>query len=147
MSNSVAIVLSKLGFNQEVRYSRANNAFLTNGYTSNAGNTYFNAIRFSESLVIKEDIGQGYARTFLNGLKIYTNEGTLVAEARYNCNFYSLDTVISESCRLLVNKMLEVAQRQNVYLNEGELRQNVTREINQAARENQLNRIQNRVAA
>ena len=49
--------------------------YLTLGYTSAAGNTYFKAIRLSNRLVVYYDIGQGYARTFLNGITLFCWNG------------------------------------------------------------------------
>ena len=53
-----------------VTYNAQNNIYLTNGYTSAAGNTYFQGIRLSDRIIVKYDIGQGYAHTFLNGVQV-----------------------------------------------------------------------------
>ncbi len=126
------IVLSDLGFSKSLTFSSSSNAYLSTGYTSNAGNTYFNAFRLSQNLVIKEDVGQGYARTFLNGIKVFTKEGVLIAEERYNCCFYSLETVKAKSTRLLVKEMLAAAKRKGVYLQEGNLHKQVENEVRQS---------------
>lgn len=47
------------------------NIFLTRGYTSRAGNTYYQVIQASERLIVCYDIGEGYKHTFLNGIKIF----------------------------------------------------------------------------
>ena len=56
-------------------YNPEKNVYLTLGYTSAAGNTYFNAVRFSDRLAVYYDIGEGYAYTFLNGITIFAWDG------------------------------------------------------------------------
>ncbi len=56
---------------EQVTYNAAKNVFLSQGYTSAAGNTYYKAIRLSNRLMVYYDLGQGYARTFLNGIKLF----------------------------------------------------------------------------
>ena len=53
---------------EQVTYNAAKNVFLSQGYTSAAGNMYYKAIRLSNRLVVYYDLGQGYAYTFLNGI-------------------------------------------------------------------------------
>lgn len=74
-----------------VTYNKANNIFLTDGYTSAAGNVYFQGIRLSDRIVIKENIGQGYAYTFLNGIQIFGFNGKdlqLLCSSDYHCLIY-----------------------------------------------------------
>lgn len=56
-------------------YNAEKNLYLTLGYTSNAGNTYFQAVRCTERLAVYFEIGQGYAHTFLNGIKLFCWDG------------------------------------------------------------------------
>ena len=56
-------------------YNAARNVFLSMGYTSAAGNTYYKAIRVSNRLAVYYDLGQGYAHTFLNGIKLFCWDG------------------------------------------------------------------------
>lgn len=58
-----------------VTYNPEKNVYLTLGYTSAAGNTYFKAVRFSNRLAVHYDIGQGYAHTFLNGITLFAWDG------------------------------------------------------------------------
>ena len=60
---------------EQVTYNAAKNVFLSQGYTSAAGNMYYKAIRLSNRLVVYYDLGQGYAYTFLNGIKLYCFDG------------------------------------------------------------------------
>lgn len=56
-------------------YNPEKNVYLTLGYTSPAGNTYFKAVRFSDRLAVHYDIGEGYAYTFLNGITLFAWDG------------------------------------------------------------------------
>ncbi len=59
-----------------VTYNPEKNVYLTLGYTSAAGNTYFKAVRFSDRLAVHYDIGEGYAYTFLNGITLFAWDGS-----------------------------------------------------------------------
>lgn len=56
-------------------YNPMKNVYLTLGYTSAAGNTYYQAIRFSKRLAVYYHLGQGYAHTFLNGISLFCWDG------------------------------------------------------------------------
>ena len=60
---------------EQVTYNAAKNVFLSQGYTSAAGNMYYKAIRLSNRLVVYYDLGQGYIHTFLNGIKLFAWDG------------------------------------------------------------------------
>ena len=60
---------------ESITYNAAKNIFLTQGYTSAAGNTYYKAIRISDRLAVYYDLGQGYKYTFLNGMKLFCWDG------------------------------------------------------------------------
>ena len=60
---------------ESTTYNAAKNIFLTQGYTSVAGNMYYKAIRISDRLVVYYDLGQGYKYTFLNGIKLFCWDG------------------------------------------------------------------------
>ncbi|MBR2203374.1 MAG: hypothetical protein IJ914_04120 [Prevotella sp.] len=60
---------------EQVTYNAARNVFLSQGYTSAAGNMYYKAIRLSNRLVVYYDLGQGYIHTFLNGIKLFAWDG------------------------------------------------------------------------
>ena len=57
-------------------YKAQKNIFITNGFTSAAGNTYYQGIRVSDRIAIKYNIGQGYYHTFLNGIEVFGYDGT-----------------------------------------------------------------------
>ena len=56
-------------------YNPEKNVYLTLGYTSAAGNTYYRAIRLSKRLAVYYHIGEGYAHTFLNGITLFCWDG------------------------------------------------------------------------
>ncbi|MBD5387536.1 hypothetical protein HDR70_06600 [bacterium] len=58
-----------------VIYIPEKNVYVTPGYTSASGNTYYKALRYSDYLAVHYDIGEGYARTFLNGITLYCWDG------------------------------------------------------------------------
>jgi hypothetical protein len=86
--------------NAELTYNAAKNILLTQGYTSQAGNIYFQGVRYSDRIVITQQIGKGYYHLFLNGLKIYVYNGVemrLIGERSYNTCYYSEDYIRKES--------------------------------------------------
>ncbi len=74
LQNIVAKNLPALS-GESVTYNAAKNIFLTQGYTSAAGNMYYKAIRISDRLAVYYDLGQGYKYTFLNGIKLFCWDG------------------------------------------------------------------------
>ena len=89
------------------------NAFVGNVFTSSAGNHYFNLLRFAKGILIKEDVGQGYKYTFLNGLKIYSvKEKTLIADASFHNVVYNTNSVKNVARQMLLEKLSEAAEQQ-----------------------------------
>lgn len=60
---------------ESITYNAAKNVFLSQGYTSAAGNMYYKAVRLSNRLMVYYDLGQGYKYTFLNGIKLFCWDG------------------------------------------------------------------------
>ena len=78
---------------EQVTYNAAKNVFLSQGYTSAAGNMYYKAIRLSNRLMVYYDLGQGYLHTFLNGIKLYCFDGqraTLIAQKYWGGSDYRI---------------------------------------------------------
>ena len=76
----------------QVTYSQRSNIVLSSGYTSAAGNTYFQGIRLSDRIIINYDFGQGWKYLFLNGIRIYGYDGRnkqLISSKSYNCTVFS----------------------------------------------------------
>lgn len=78
MSTSLALVAAKAFpalSGGSLTYNPEKNVYLTLGYTSAAGNTYYRAIRLSNRLAVYYHIGEGYAHTFLNGITLFCWDG------------------------------------------------------------------------
>lgn len=78
MNSTLSLVASKALpalSGSSLTYNAEKNVYLTLGYTSAAGNTYFKAVRLSNRLAVYYDIGQGYAHTFLNGITLFCWDG------------------------------------------------------------------------
>lgn len=127
-----------------VNYSGNANAFLSNGYVSTANNVYFNAFRFAEGLLIKEDVGQGYARTFLNGLRIYSlKDKVLLADRSYHCCFYCKEKVLTEAQSMLLDLLKDAAIEHGMSLNINEAKSAIDKILSHAFKGNQLEIAQN----
>lgn len=111
-----------LSTNSQYSYSEVANAFIGEGYTSQAGNTYFNAIKLAEGIVVKEDIGEGYAYTFLNGLRVYgIKSNTLLCEKYYYSCVYNKSYVKSEVVDMLTNIIIDAAEKEKIQVSSYEI--------------------------
>lgn len=91
-----------------VTYNAEKNVYLTTGHTSNAGNTYFNAIRLSDRLAVYYSIGIGYCRTFLNGITLFGFNGTkpeMIGHKLFHCHFFSEQDAATQ-CVLMLKDFL-----------------------------------------
>lgn len=134
------ILANFLGIQQSgnVSYSNAINAFVGQGFTSTAGNHYFAAIRLTDGIIIKEDIGQGYARTFLNGLKIYNlRDKTLIADETFHCQFYTTEIAKKHAKRMLIGKLEEASKMQGFSYDKMEAEQTIEKLVWEAFHGNQ----------
>ena len=94
----------------KVTYNAEKNVYLTLGYTSATGNTYFKAVRLSDRLAVHYDIGIGYAHTFLNGITLFAWDGTranIIAKKSWggcgNWACFSERFAMEQSIRMLKN--------------------------------------------
>jgi len=126
-----------------ISYSESANAFLTPGYTSNAGNTYYSAVRFAEGILIKDDIGEGYAYTFLNGISIYSIKNKELLAARgYFSKIYSKYKVRDEAIDMLLEVLIVAAKREGYQINIDQARETVTKIVDKAMNDDQRNILQ-----
>lgn len=72
---SVAVKALPALSGSSLTYNAVKNVYLTQGWTSAAGNFYYRAIRVSNRLIIFFNIGEGYCHTFLNGITLYAWDG------------------------------------------------------------------------
>ena len=93
---------TSLSFNPE------KNVYLTMGYTSAAGNTYYRAIRFSNRLAVFYDLGEGYAYTFLNGITLFCWDGEkakIIAQKKWGgCNWVCFSEQFAKEQSILMLK-------------------------------------------
>jgi hypothetical protein len=142
------IIIKNLGsmLPGKLNFSESANAFLTNGYTSLAGNTYINVLRFAEGIIIKEDVGEGYAHTFLNGLRIYSiKDKALLADRTYHCYFYSKEKVQSEAKKILLELLEEAAKANGFEINRYEAGKAIEKHLDSAFTGDQLSIAQNQM--
>ena len=97
---------------EQVTYNAEKNVFLTMGYTSCAGNTYYKAVRLSDRLVAYYEIGEGFAHTFLNGIKLFCWDGHkahLIAQRTwggYDYRYFS-ESFAKEQCIQMLKGYLQ----------------------------------------
>lgn len=93
---------------ESITYNAAKNVFLTQGYTSAAGNMYYRAVRISDRLAIYYDLGQGYKYTFLNGIKLFCWDGQqarVVAQKYWgNCDWRVFNEQFAKEQSILMLK-------------------------------------------
>lgn len=107
-----------------VTYYAERNVYLTTGYTSLAGNTYFKAIRLSNRLAVyyNYNIGIGYCRTFLNGITLFAFNGTkseFIGQKAFNCHFFNeqdVATLFIHYCPFLVDSNVQIYKIKNTRL-------------------------------
>ena len=117
-------------------YSESSNAFIGNGYTSLAGNTYFNELRLIEGLLIKEDVGQGCLYTFLNGIRIFDlRTKNLLCERIYHNQMHSVVFVKSEIKSLLYQLITSADIIDGRKFIESEMKVNIDRIVDDAFKE------------
>ena len=97
---------------EQVTYNAVKNVFLSQGYTSAAGNMYYKAIRLSNRLVVYYDLGQGYKYTFLNGIKLFAFDGqkaNLIAQKYWGGSDYRIfsEQFAKEQSIMMLRSFLE----------------------------------------
>lgn len=111
MSTSLALVAAKALpalSGGSLSYNPEKNVYLTLGYTSVAGNTYYRAIRLSKRLAVYYHIGEGYARTFLNGITLFCWDGQkakIIAQKFWGgCNWRSFSEQFAKEQSIIMLK-------------------------------------------
>ena len=110
--------------NKKVTYSSSKGAYLTEGWTSAAGNTYGQLMYLSPQLAIVCDFGVGYAYTFLNGLKIFRYSGRkteLVDSRSYHCRIFNDSFVRSEAAEIVSDFIENQLKLQGAYASSAEI--------------------------
>ena len=140
MTNEIALFKSfGLATPASFSYSQPMNAFVGNGYVSAMGNSYFNAVRFVEGLLIKEEVGEGYYHTFLNGLQIFDiRTHALLAEKNYHKVVYRRSFVKQQATILLEELILKEAKLQHRLLNQQDTNRAIAQIISKAFDKDQV---------
>lgn len=112
---------------ESLTYNAAKNVFLTMGYTSPAGNMYYKAVRLSNRLMVYYELGQGYAYTFLNGIKLFCwdgQKGHLIAQKSWGGNdwrAFSEQFAKEQSILMLKNYLAGQLKAQGAYVSDQEM--------------------------
>lgn len=112
---------------ESLTYNAAKNIFLSQGYTSAAGNMYYKAIRLSNRLLVYYDLGQGYAHTFLNGIKLFCFDGQkaqLIAQkywGGYDYCIFNEQYAKEQSVLMLCNFLSGQLKAQGAHVNNQEI--------------------------
>lgn len=112
---------------ESLTYNAAKNVFLTTCYTSAAGNMYYRAIRLSDRLAVYYDLGQGYAYTFLNGIKLFCwdgNKAKLIAQKYWGgCDYrvYNEQFAKEQSILMLKDYLAAQLKAQGAYVSDQEM--------------------------
>lgn len=149
MSQEIAIFRNfGLATPSSITFSASMNAFVGSGYTSTAGNTYFNAARFAEGLLIKEDVGEGWLHTFLNGIHIYDlRSKKLLCERYFDCHYYSKETVKSDVKHMLEDLIISSARQEGRILSYGDVHSRINAIIDRSFANSQLKELEKNVKA
>lgn len=128
------VLLKNIGLvkTNDYNFSQKINAFLSQGYTSMAGNTYFNTLRLMEGILIKEDVGEGYMYTFLNGIKLYDFSKNLLCEKSYHCVVYNKSFIASEIKKMLKDLLFESCKKDNVHIDENSAEAHIDKIVTKA---------------
>ena len=112
---------------ESLTYNASKNVFLTQGFTSAAGNMYYRAIRLSDRLAVYYDLGQGYAYTFLNGIKLFCwdgNKAKLIAQKYWGgCDYRVFNEQFAKEQSILMLKDYLAGQlkAQGAYVSDQEM--------------------------
>lgn len=111
MSTTLALVAAKALpalSGGPLSYDPVKNVYITLGYTSAAGNTYYRAIRLSKRLTVYYHIGEGYAHTFLNGITLFCWDGQkakIIAQKFWGgCNWRSFSEQFAKEQSIIMLK-------------------------------------------
>lgn len=140
MTTDTSIILARVGItNSNVNYSQQANAFLSDGFTSAAGNTYFSALRFTEGIVVRENVGQGYLHTFLNGLKIFSiKDNTLLCDKTFDRTIYDKSFICNQIELMLMEVIVNAATRDGLYFDKIKAAEEIKKMAYKAVWENQM---------
>jgi len=117
VNNFLDTVLPKYGNVKEniPVYNESQRMFISSNYTSAAGHLYYKGIRFSERLVMIEQVGLYHNWTYIDGVELYAfngNERVLIAKKQFDKEFYNMEFIKNE-----VKQMMQSYFKSQVLLN------------------------------
>lgn len=122
-----------------LHYNKDLGCYYTNGWTSAAGNSYCNFFYVSPQIAIKCDFGQGYALSFINGIRVYRYNGRdteLIGEwqnSNYSGTVFS-ERFVMNKCKQLVADYLQSQLRlQGGNASESEIERIASQVVDEAA--------------
>lgn len=124
-SNTQNMLVNRYG--RDLTYTPEKNVYLTMGYTSSMGNTYYKAFRMSDQLIVCYEIGEGYKYTFLNGISIILISGQkmkLIAQRAWgggNWKQFSEEFAKEQTLHLLKNAVTKILKSKGMILDESVL--------------------------
>jgi hypothetical protein len=125
--------------NKSVTYNADRNMFLTSGYTSQAGHTYFQGIQLSDRVAIVCSIGRGGWGTnplFLNEVSVYCFDGTkkvlIGSWSPIDYEFYSEARARMHATQLLYDHLTSQARMSGISISNSELEQFAAAQIRAA---------------
>lgn len=92
-----------------VSYCKEHNIYVSQGYTSLAGNTYYQGLRLSDRLIVMYEFGQGWAHLFLNGIRLYCYDGQekkLISAKSFSCQYFN-EVFARNQCVQMLKEFLE----------------------------------------
>lgn len=95
-------------------YNEAQKMFISSNYTSATGHLYYKGIRFSDRLVMIEQVGLFHNWTYIDGIELYAFNGTervLIAKKQFEKEFYNIEFIKKE-----VNQMLHSYLKSQILL-------------------------------
>lgn len=143
MNNSLANIVNQAlpaVSNSNVSYCADRNMFVTTGYTSGMGHTYFQGIQLSDRVAVVCSIGRGGWGSnphFLNGVTVYCFDGKekkIIGKwspAIYA--FYSDSLVQRVATNLLYDYLKSQVRMQGALIDDSELKNFATAQISAAA--------------
>ncbi len=85
-------------------YDDAQKMFISSAYTSAAGHSYYKGLRFTDRIVMIEQIGTYYNWTYIDGVELYAFNGTekvLIAKKQFEKEFYNMERIKTEVKQML----------------------------------------------
>lgn len=118
-----------------VQYCAAKGGYVTDGWTSAAGNTYGQFLFVSPQIAIVCDFGIGYAYTFVNGIKVLRFNGhsaELVDSRYYHCQFYNEGFIRRESEQMVAEFLKGQLLLSGAHVSQGDVNEWASRLIGEA---------------